>query len=52
MVNHTPTPDHTRALRKQILDAFNEEEFKILCADVGLRYDNLGSETLEGKINR
>jgi hypothetical protein len=36
-------------LRQQITDLFSLEELRVLCLDIGIRYDDLSGETLSGK---
>lgn len=42
-------PEKLTRLREQILARCNLEEFRTLCADLGVSYDNLGGEGLEAR---
>lgn len=52
-----PSPDQNashriktdQALREKIRDHFNVDELKTLCQDLGINYENLSGDTLEGK---
>jgi hypothetical protein len=44
------TPLTTRQLFDVVHDRFNLEEFRMLCFDLGVRYDDLGGEGLRAKI--
>lgn len=38
------------ALRRAMHDAYDREEFLLLCSDLGVSYDDLRGETLQTKI--
>jgi len=38
-------------LREFIVECFNLDEFKLLCDDLGVKFDSLPGETIEGKAN-
>jgi hypothetical protein len=39
-----PTPSYLAALREGIISAFDSEELKTLCSDLGVDYDSLGGD--------
>lgn len=43
------TPEQQTALRKAILDRYNDEELRTLCADLGVDYDDLPAQGRAGK---
>ncbi len=44
----TPHAYLTR-LRENIVDCFNLDELRTLCFDLGIKYENLAADTLDGK---
>jgi hypothetical protein len=48
--SETPKQRYLRRLRRLITNHFDKEELQILCFDLGVKYDTLGSVTLDVKV--